>query len=243
MDLALDIGNTFVKAGIFEEDRLLETFRFEHMQLDDIYDMADQYNLANVIVSSVKGEEIPAREQLKRRFGHYLELTHATALPIKNLYESPQTLGNDRIAAVVGGNTLYPSSNLLVIDAGTAITFDLLTKDGSYLGGNISPGLKLRFESLHRATRQLPLMQAREGFGLLGKNTNDALVCGVQNGIIFEMNHYIKNLKDHYTRLTTILTGGDSNFFDNKLNYPIFVEPNLILFGLNEILKHNVYAK
>jgi type III pantothenate kinase len=243
LDLALDIGNTFVKAGIFEEDRLLETFRFEHLQLDDIDDMADQYNLANVIVSSVKGEEIPVREQLKRRFGHYLELTHATALPIKNLYESPQTLGNDRIAAVVGGNTLYPSSNLLVIDAGTAITFDLLTKDGSYLGGNISPGLKLRFESLHRSTRQLPLMQPREGFGLLGKNTNDALVCGVQNGIIFEMNHYIKNLKDQYTRLTTILTGGDSNFFDNKLNYPIFVEPNLILFGLNEILKYNVYAK
>ena len=243
VNLVLDIGNSSVKAGIFEKDQLLETFRKASLDDRDIVDLKTRYPLSGLMVCSVRNSSVPQKDKLQQHFDHYLELSGNTPLPIRNLYETPDTQGKDRIAAVVGGQALHPDRNLLIIDAGTAITFDFLSKEGNYLGGNISPGLSMRFRVLHEATHNLPLVGPGQKTGLLGTNTTDAIAAGVQNGILFEMNHYIENLKHQYGDLTTILTGGDSNFFDNKLKYPIFVESNLVLIGLNKILKYNIYAK
>ena len=190
----------------------------------------------------VKGDTPPGAEQLKHHLDHYIELTSRTELPIKNLYQTPETLGKDRIAGATGGISLFPGNNILVIDAGTAITFDFINKKEEYIGGNISPGLSMRYRALHQFTNQLPLLQKEDDIGMLGENTKKAIIRGVQNGIVFEMNHYIENLSLEHENLKTILTGGDSNFFDNKLKYPIFVESDLVLIGLNKILKYNIYA-
>jgi len=243
LDLAVDIGNSSVKAGVFRHGQLTKTFRMDHFDSRQAARLTQKYPIRNAIMCSVKNQHVSEREALANHFEHLLELTAATPLPIQNEYQTPETLGSDRIAAVTGAFALFPGQNTLVIDAGTAITYDFLDESGHYKGGNISPGLNLRFRSLHESTGLLPLLSPQISDGWLGKNTNQAIVAGVQNGLIFEMNQYIHHFTDHYGKLTTILTGGDSNFFDNKLKYPIFVESNLVLIGLNKILKHNLYAK
>jgi len=171
-----------------------------------------------------------------------MEFSSQTPIPIENLYKTPDTLGKDRLAGVTGGQSLFPGRPLLVIDAGTAITYDFLNAAGQYQGGNISPGLTMRLGALHKYTRRLPRVQPRRQTPVMADNTVEAIAAGVQNGIIYEMNQYIEHFTNQYPGLITILTGGDSFFFDNKLKYPIFVEPNLILIGLNKILKYNLYA-
>jgi type III pantothenate kinase len=243
LDLAVDIGNSSVKAGIFRQDQLLETFRMEQFDRQQASRLAREYPIKNAILCSVKKRDRSQWESLANHFEYFLELNAATPLPIQNEYQTPETLGSDRIAAVTGAYALFPNQNVLVIDAGTAITYDLLDASGHYKGGNISPGLSLRFRGLHEATGLLPLMSPQESTPWLGKNTQQAIVAGVQNGLIFEMNQYIHLFTHQYGKLTTILTGGDSNFFDNKLKYTIFAESNLVLIGLNKILKYNLYAK
>jgi len=243
LNLALDIGNTAVKAGIFEQDRLLETFRFNHFNYQRILHLVARYAVDHVIFSSVRRESFPAISRFSRHVKTLRELTPQTPLPINNLYETPETLGNDRLAAVIGGQALFPNHHLLVMDAGTALTIDFLHGSGSYLGGNISPGLTLRFESLHQATGRLPRLEPQKNVPPLGKNTREAIAAGVQHGIIYEMNQYINHFTEVYGSVKVLLTGGDCNFFDNKLNCPIFVEPNLVLMGLNKILKYNIYAR
>lgn len=243
VNLALDIGNTAVKAGIFERERLLKTIRFNHLNFQRIIHLITRYRIEHVIVSSVTQEGIPAPKRFRRYVTTLTELTRETPLPFDNQYETPQTLGNDRLAAVAGGHTLHPNNHVLVIDAGTALTFDFLHQSGSYWGGNISPGLNLRFEALHQATGRLPLVRPQENAPIIGNNTRQAILAGVQNGIIYEMNQYIRHYTKTYGRVKVLLTGGDCFFFDNKLNYPIFVEPNLVLIGLNKILKYNIYER
>ncbi|MCF8335378.1 MAG: type III pantothenate kinase [Bacteroidales bacterium] len=240
--MALDIGNSVVKAGIFKDNKPFRVIRYSQYLHQKILHLILRYRVRNMIVSSVKGFALPGVERLKPYLNLYIELSSKTSLPIKNLYQTPESLGNDRIAAVTGGISLFPDSNILVIDAGTAITFDFINKHKEYLGGNISPGLSMRYQALHQFTNRLPLLQKQEDFKLLGDNTNKAIIRGVQNGIVFEMNHYIEYLSNEKGNVTTILTGGDSNFFDNKLKYPIFVESDLVLIGLNKILKYNIYA-
>jgi type III pantothenate kinase len=124
---------------------------------------------------------------------------------------------------------------------GSAITIDFINHQGIYKGGNISPGMNMRYKALHHFTQKLPLLKPQNTGILEGQNTNEAIHAGVQNGIRFEIEKYINAYEQKYASLITILTGGDSNFFDNKLNYTIFAESNLILKGLNKILKYNIY--
>ncbi|MGM0530076.1 MAG: type III pantothenate kinase [Bacteroidota bacterium] len=240
MNLAIDIGNSAVKAGIFKNNKPFRVIRFNNYFHQRILQLVLHYRIKDVIVSSVKGFTIPGAKRLKHYLNHYIELTSKTLLPVKNHYQTPETLGKDRIAAVIGGLSLFPGCDILVIDAGTAITFDFINKKNEYIGGNISPGLSMRYQALHQFTNQLPLLRKEEDFELLGENTNKAIIRGVQNGIIFEMNNYIESLSVKNGNLITIITGGDSNFFDNKLKYPIFVESDLVLLGLNKILKYNI---
>lgn len=243
LNLALDIGNSAVKAGFFGENGLIKSFRFSSFNFQRLSAIMARYHPENAIVASVRKENLPGEGRFSRHLSNMVMFSHQTPLPINNLYESPETLGLDRLAGVVGAQSLFPNNPLLVIDAGTAITYDLLDAEGNYHGGNISPGMRLRFQSLHQATGRLPHIKPGETNNTLGKNTRDAIASGVQNGIIYEMNQYIEQFKATYQTLKVLLTGGDCFFFDNKLKYHIFVEPNLILIGLNEILKFNIYAR
>jgi type III pantothenate kinase len=152
-------------------------------------------------------------------------------------------LGRDRLAAAVGANELFPDQNLLIIDAGTAITYDLISENNEFLGGNISPGLEMRFKALNQFTGKLPLVDQADEDDLFGKTTTSAIRCGVQNGVLYEMDQTIELFNENYQNLQIIMTGGDSNFFDRKLNYTIFVHFNLTLIGLNRILEYNAKKK
>jgi len=177
---------------------------------------------------------------LSQKASHFIELTAATPVPINNLYKTPETLGKDRLAAVVGAHSLFPDKDVLVLDAGTALTIDFIDKGGNYHGGNISPGLNMRFRALHDYTQKLFLHKQTDDYQFLGDDSASAIVSGVQNGIIFEIDYYIDHFVKQFPELVTILTGGDVNFLVNKIKRRIFAEPNLVFIGLMKIIEFNI---
>jgi len=177
---------------------------------------------------------------LKINCKNFIQLNASVPLPIKNEYESKETLGLDRIANVAGVRYFFQNKNVLVFDVGTAMTIDFITKNNEYLGGNISPGLEMRFKALHNFTHALPLLEQSESYEFFGKNTQEAIISGVQQGIIYEIEGYIRSFHNKYSQIQNIITGGNADFFEKKLNYPIFAVKNLSLFGLNRILQYNV---
>jgi type III pantothenate kinase len=195
--------------------------------------------LCRSILSSVKPVGNELLQFLSGNFDLFIELDHQTKLPIKNLYKTPETLGKDRIAAAVGANELFPDQNLLVIDAGTAITYDLVSEKKQFIGGNISPGMEMRFKALNHFTGKLPLINYSNDFHLFGTNTTDAIRAGVQNGILYEIEQTIEVFSRIYQNLQVVLTGGDSIFLAKRLDDSIFVHLNLTLIGLNRILEYN----
>lgn len=238
--LCIDQGNSSVKAGVFYGNELLETFKFDKFTKEALNSITIKYKLESVIVSSVTNTENDIKQLFASENVHIVILSHETKLPFIMGYNSPETLGKDRIAVVAGASYLKPATNLLIIDAGTAITYDFIDSNGYYHGGNIAPGIDLRLKSLHLFTGKLPMVQAKSEFALLGKNTESAILNGVLNGIIFEINGYIHALKIKYPELSAFLTGGSTFYFDRKLKSAIFVEKNLVLIGLNRILQFNV---
>jgi len=192
------------------------------------------------IMSSVSFVDQTIIDVLSQKSAHFMELTAATPVPVRNLYKTPETLGKDRLAAIVGAYSLFPGRDILVMDTGTALTIDFIDKEGNYRGGNISPGLNMRFRALHDYTQKLFLQHKTDDYQLLGDTTASAIVSGVQNGIIFEMNYYINHFVKEFPALVTILTGGDVNFFVNKFEMSIFAESNLVIIGLENILKFNL---
>jgi type III pantothenate kinase len=217
----------------------IEQLTVNHLQM-----LKDEHiQLNQAILSSVKPVDEDLITFLSQNFQLFIELDQHTPLPIENLYETPETLGKDRIAAAVGANELFPGQNVLIIDAGTAITYDMVSEKNEFLGGNISPGLQMRFKALNQFTGKLPLINYSDDFQLIGRNTEEAIRAGVQNGILYEIERTIETFNRNYENLQIVMTGGDSIFFDKKLNYSIFVHFNLTLIGLNRILEHNAKKK
>ncbi len=240
MNLIIDIGNTFIKVFLFEKRKISFTQKISSTHILKIFDLINDFQKTeNIIVSSV----VKLPEEFNQKAGKYTQkiiyLDKNTRLPILNHYKSKASLGKDRIAAAVGANTIFPNTNVLVIDAGTALTIDFVSDNNEYMGGNISPGMQMRFKALKTFTSKLPLLDKSEEFYLTANNTNDAIISGVQNGIIFEMDSYINEYKKKYTDLKVILTGGDSFFFEYKLKNRIFAKPFLTAVGLNRILEYN----
>ncbi len=240
MNLVIDIGNTRTKFSVFNRGEVLITVPVNEFLPKHIDVLQNDYpELQNVILSAVKNYSPELNSILQNKFQRFIELDSNTLLPIENFYKTPETLGKDRIAAVVGGFDLYPDTNLLIIDAGTAITYDILNAKGQYLGGNISPGMEMRYKALHQFTGKLPLITHQKFDKLFGTTTEDAIRAGVQHGVVFEIDKAIDTFKDFYTNLKVIITGGDADFFDKKLKNSFFVNFNLIAMGLNRILEYN----
>lgn len=240
MNLVIDIGNTRTKFSVFNRGEILITVPVEEFLPDHIEVLKNEYpNLKKVILSATKDYPDKLRSELQLNFEQFFELNGNTPLPITNCYKTKDTLGKDRIAAAVGAFDLYPENNLLIIDAGTAITYDLVNDKKQYLGGNISPGIDMRFKALHQFTDKLPLVSQKDHNKLFGTTTENAIRAGVQNGVVFEVDKAIDTFKEFYKNLKVIITGGNAEFFDKKLKNSFFVHFNLIALGLNRILEYN----
>lgn len=240
MNLAVDIGNSLVKVAVFDEGQAVETFRSKTADkrfFDSIFESYPDIDAA-IVVSSGPGES-EVEDMLSVRVGRMVKFGPDTKVPIKNMYQTPETLGCDRLAAAVGADALYPDSNVLIVDFGTAITIDLVTAEGEFLGGNISPGAMTRFRALHDYTSKLPLRSLSDDTALIAGNSNQAIESGVINGIVYEIEGYISRLSEDYDDLKIIFTGGDSNFFVRRLKNTIFATYDLVVYGLNRILEYN----
>lgn len=238
MNFVIDIGNTRVKYSVFEGNSMLVENSAKQFSTERIDSFMAKYSLERCIVSAVGKFDPDVLEYLKSKISTIF-LDSSTPIPIKNCYKTPQTLGCDRIAVAVAANALYPAQNVLVIDCGTAITYEVITSDAQYMGGAISPGVNLRFKSLNMFTAKLPLLTFNTNHLLVGATTEECIWAGVQNGVIAEIDGYIDALQKKYSHLEVILTGGDAKSFVNKLKNRIFVAQNLLPFGLNEILQFN----
>jgi type III pantothenate kinase len=241
MNLLLDLGHTCGKIAVCEGPKVIESAVYDRITSREISYFHIRYErIKGVIVSSVVNDSREMIDYLGSLFETCIELDHTTPLPLVNRYRTPETLGFDRIAAAVGAYTIYPGKTVLVIDAGTAVTYDIVTSQGEYLGGNISPGLGIRFKALNKYTNRLPLLERPEGSPpLIGDSTREAIQAGIVNGILFEIDGFIEAIGQDYPELKVVLTGGDAKYFEGKLKSSIFVHLDLNLIGLNRILEHN----
>lgn len=241
MNLVIDLGNTNSKIAVCNGSEILESVISDQFTNKEIAYFISKYkDLKGAIFSSVVNHSRELIDYLVSTFDYFLELNSSTPLPITNQYRTPETLGYDRIAAVAGAHTIFPKNNVLVIDAGSAITFDLVTLNGEYIGGNISPGMQMRFKALNKFTGRLPSLQYDESkFKFMGKTTEEAIISGVFSGLMHEIEGYISLMKVKYKDLKVVLTGGDAISFDKKLKNSIFVVSHLNLIGLNRILDYN----
>ncbi len=236
--IVLDIGNTVGKMALFVGDTIENVWYGEDI-LSLLAQIPQDVQVHRGIFSSVRILSPQDREALRDCGIDMLELTSETPLPIEVSYETPKTLGADRIAAAVGAHGEKPGVPLLVIDAGTAITYEYVTADGRYLGGNISPGVRLRFEALHAYTSRLPLVQ-KEGRELdFGVDTDTAIRAGVLRGVAFEIEGYIREVQKKHPNLFVFLTGGEHFSFESSVKKCIFADRFLVLKGLNRILYYN----
>lgn len=251
MNLIIDIGNTRVKAGLFFEKELKKNFVFdipvsEPQQLEKAFisEILEHYKISNCIVAAVVDPIEPFLLFLKKQITNVLLFAANTPTPINNSYTSAATLGSDRFAAAVGGNTLFPNQNVLVIDAGTCIKYNFVNSNNTYIGGAISPGLRMRFNALHTFTSRLPLLELDNDFNtFIGTNTSESILSGVEYGAVAEVEGFIEAYYTRYPDVKIILTGGDAIFFEKRLKKLIFTDSFLIMKGLNAILEYNQHSK
>ena len=240
MNLVIDAGNTSVKTAVFQNNRMIEKqiFPKENFSVEFKKIQKNFPEIQNSIVSTVtSGGEMMIKE-VKDAFP-VLELDNSTAIPFVNKYASPETLGKDRIALVSSAVNTYPGKNVLVIDAGTCITYDFKTSEEVYLGGSISPGLNMRFKSLHKFTANLPLVKPEPEAELIGNTTDTSILSGIINGIKMELKGTIESYSSQFEDLTVIFTGGDSQILSIPLKNSIFANSNFLIEGLNFILEFN----
>lgn len=240
MNLIVDKGNTKTKIAVFNKTAEIVFIKvFANDKFDTPKSIIKKYEIKNCIICNVSKEQVNIEKNL---FNTFIEFSDKTPTPIINKYQTPETLGLDRLALSVAANEKFPQQDCLIIDAGTCITYDIVTKEKEYLGGAISPGINMRFKALHQQTGKLPLVNYNETDfpTLIGRKTNDALYSGVVNAVLFEMKGFIAAYRKMFPPLNIILTGGDKELFEMALKNHIFADQNLILKGLNKILNYNV---
>jgi type III pantothenate kinase len=238
MNLIVDIGNTSTKLAIYNENRKISVTRVNELTCEEIEKKLSGLSINKAIVSSVKELPLFLKDLLFPNIHLVHFLSFKSKLPFRIDYDTPETLGTDRIAAIAGAYALFPGRDILVIDAGTALTFDFLAND-VYKGGNISPGLSMRFKALNKFTGRLPLVKPSEIYTSPGRNTTDAIAAGVITGILYEINEYIRTFEKEHTDFKIILTGGDSELIKKNTMPTIVFAPDIVTDGLNYILEYN----
>lgn len=239
MNLVIDIGNTRVKASLFEDTNLIEHKVYSSLEavLSDILFFS---KAKRAIIGSVVAEQEEFYNKLLSKMPTMV-FNSQTKIPLKNLYQSASTLGSDRLAASVGAFYLYPNSNVLVIDAGTCIKYNFTNSKNEYIGGAISPGIQMKFKALHQFTSKLPLVECNLlHTDLIGTTTQNSILSGVLNGSVAEIDGIIDQYKLQFPDTSCILTGGDAEYLAKRLKNTIFAHQNLVIKGLNDILNYNI---
>jgi type III pantothenate kinase len=238
MYLTIDLGNTRTKAAVFDtEGQLIYADILEGNEFDSLNNLITTHHIKHVI-SSATGTRNWSTSDLKVE-GKNIELSHETLLPITIVYNTPHTLGRDRIAAACGAHALFPDKNCLIVDAGTCITMDMILKTRTYLGGNIAPGLTMRLKSMHEYTSKLPLAEIDWPSLTFGDSTLHALQNGACLGALMEIEGILSRAKDAFGAVFVVMTGGDSAFLAQRMEREIFLEPELVTKGLFKILSFN----
>lgn len=239
--VAVDLGNTRNKVSFFKDRELLSHIVLTDSEIEKLELEFNRLQPGCIILSSVVNIN-PLSELINRYKIKTVDLQYNTPLPIGLDYNTPETLGLDRIANAVAAEKLYPNKNVLIIDAGTCIKFDFISSDKIYRGGAISPGIEMRFKSMHTFTDRLPLIETIKPFNVCGKSTEEAMTSGVLNGVKHEMEGFINDFQALYPDLLVLLTGGSAKLLDKEFKNSIFAHPFLTAIGLNEILYFNIQA-
>ena len=241
MLLAIDIGNTRIKCAVFEHNKILAQYTFLLVELEtSLYNIQVKYpKCKDVVVANVASFSENNFENMKTQLKWHF-LTSKSFFPFTNKYKTPETLGIDRMVLASGAVLLHPNQNRLVIDAGTCITYDFLDFDDNYLGGAISPGIRLRYEALHEKTAKLPLLQMKDPDDFVGTSTTEAIHAGVILGLLHEIDGFINQYKANYSNIIIILTGGDADFLAKRLKNTIFANSNFLLESLNKTFQYQV---
>jgi len=236
--IAIDIGNSNAKFACFEQDKLLKHYRIDNADaVEDTILKLMVYEPDYAILSTVK-KEGKLISKILANFGlEPILFSELKKIPIKNNYETPKTLGSDRLLNAIAAKNTFPMSPVLVIDAGTCIKFDFVNEFGEYVGGSIAPGVAMRFKALNHFTDALPLLELTESFYLIGRNTQESIQSGVLNGVIAEVKGIIEQYQMAQKNLKIVLTGGDYLLFERNLKISIFADSNFTLKGLNEAFK------
>jgi type III pantothenate kinase len=240
MLLAIDVGNTRIKAAVFEDNTLLELVVLAPNELKKKIDIILEQHpkISSIVVASVGKLDKSDFLSLKKSVG-ILFISHESKFPFDNLYATPTTLGIDRLILATGATLQFPNQNRLVIDAGTCITYDFINDQNQYLGGAISPGIRLRYESLHQFTSKLPLLTKAYPENTIGNSTQQSIHSGVVNGVTLEIDGFIEEYKAQYAKFIIILTGGDAEFLAKRLKNTIFANSNFLLESLSQTFQYN----
>ncbi len=239
MNLIIDIGNSRVKVAVVDGQTILAEDATDNYSPEKIKNLAEKYDITRSIVSSTRGVQNDIVESVRMIIGHCLMFDATTKVPLSIQYSTPATLGRDRLAAAVGAREMFGEGDMLIVDFGTAITIDLVTRCGGFEGGAISPGVMLRFRALHDFTASLPLCEPTFDNIEIARTTDDAIRSGVMNGVCFEIEGYISRFLQKYDKLSIIFVGGDAKFFEKRIKNTIFVNRELLFRGLSRILDYN----
>jgi len=236
MNLIIDVGNTYTKLAVFKDRKLKSKVRIETKRVVvETKKLQKKHSVLNSCIVSSVGKLAPKALQFLEENFQLTILNHKTRVPFSNLYGTPKTLGIDRIALVCASVEQFPDKNVLIIDAGTCITFDFINTKNEYLGGAISPGIRMRYKALHNQTANLPLLKTQVPKNIIGDSTSTSIHSGVVNGVLREIEGNIEAYVKKYKDLTIILTGGDAKILSKQLKSGIFANSNFLLEGLNFI--------
>jgi len=246
MKLIVDRGNTLIKLALFNHNELIESLSFQKLSGIQLNGVLDEFEKKHAclgkidrgLISTVVDDVDSIEAALKRRMT-ILRMEPTMPVPVKIEYQTINTLGTDRIALAVAGFKMFPNEDVLIVSAGTCITYEFISHDGVYQGGAISPGIGMRFKALNTFTGKLPLVSQIDEALLTGRSTEASIQSGVINGAKAEIRGMISQYESKYPSIKVILTGGDLKYFDKNSKSNIFAISNLILLGLNEILKYN----
>ncbi len=240
MNLAIDRGNTKIKIAVFDGKDLIYKKSFKSLSLLRLEGVLSRFpDIDNAILSFTKKFNQELIEKLNG-LNKFILLDHEVPLPFTNYYHTPETLGRDRMALMAAASNFFPNRNILVIDAGTCVTVDLLNFENEYRGGSIHPGLSMRLKALHTFTGKLPLVKRQPIDQLVGRNTEESILVGTVKAMGIEMEGIIAAYSELYDNLIVVTTGGDADFFVSHIKNEIFALPNFALQGLNEILEYNL---
>lgn len=235
-NLTIDQGNSAAKLVVWQGEEIVHESRYDKLSAETVTGIVRRFSIGSAIYCSVADNGDDIVKSLRQSCNCVITLSHDTPLPIGIGYGTPETLGKDRIAAAVGAWSMHRGQTILVVDMGTAVTYDVVTADGQFIGGNIAPGMGMRLDALNRFTARLPQVPVEGDIPLWGTDTMTAMRSGAIHGIAAEISYYRSRLPDGSI---VVLTGHGSETIMSLVDFPIETEPHLVTKGLNRILTYN----